>query len=67
LRNRQASPYDYIPIGELLDHIHGGIEQATIAAEQARAAERERQANRPTLRGWPSLGLAPAASESDAA
>jgi hypothetical protein len=67
LRNRQASPYDYIPISELCDHIHGGIEQATLAAEAGRAVAREQQAARPTLRGWPSLGLAPADSESDAA
>jgi hypothetical protein len=67
LRNKQASPYDYIVVGEMLDHVRAGIEQATLAAEQARAAEREQQANQPTLRGWPSLGLAPAVSESDAA
>jgi hypothetical protein len=67
LRNRQASPYDFVPIAELLDHIHGGIKQTSLAAEAARAAEREQQAYRPTLRGWPSHGLATAAAESDAA
>jgi hypothetical protein len=62
LRNQMASPYDYVPVAELLDHVRAGIEQATLQAEAARLAER------PVLHARPAIGLAgPVESESDAA
>jgi hypothetical protein len=66
LRSRMASDRDYIPIAELLGHVRAGLEAASLAAEQAPVAEREReqQAGRPVLHGR-GFGLAPV--ESDAA
>jgi hypothetical protein len=60
LRSRMASDRDFLLVGELLDHVRAGIEQATLAAEAARLAER------PVLHARPALGLA-GPVESDAA
>jgi hypothetical protein len=43
VRNAQASPYERLPVDDLLAHVRAGVERSTLASEAKGVAEREQQ------------------------